>query len=496
MKKIKLRGQELKRLGFTSDQAIAFAINLVGRKFRRSDKVEILETLERICIDPQGFLNDPNWGELAGMLVEKPAGGGKRGSRGNRTGVPEEQPLKGGKKGGHAGRPGRKVPRPGKAGAGFKIYGEEQIDPEAIRQMETAMRLPVSVKGALMADAHVGYGLPIGGVLATYNAVLPYAVGMDIGCRMCLSVYPSPPQRVNDEREEIRKILLSETRFGLGEFREKKDHEILERKEFREIKFLKSLHGKFADQLGTSGHGNHFVDVGYVRIPAPSKIAGLPPGEYFAVLSHSGSRNFGAEVCRHYTGIAREKLGLTGEAGLLAWLELGSEEGEEYWAAMNLAGDYSHANHRIIHRRLAGAFDEEPLTIIENHHNFAWKERLDTGEQVVIHRKGATPAGIGDTGIIPGTMASPAFIVMGKGNEESLNSASHGAGRKLSRKAAMKTFTESQLGDYLKKMGVELLGAAVDESPFAYKDIHEVMEYQRELVEVIGTFHPKIVRMA
>jgi len=464
MKKIKLRGKELKRLGYTSDQAISLAINIVSRHFKRSDKVELMETLEKINLQPEEYLRDPVWGELAQLLSEKPA-------------------------------KNKKKPALNKAALEFKIYGEENIDPEAIRQMQMAMKLPISVNGALMADAHVGYGLPIGGVLATYNAVIPYAVGMDIGCRMCLSVFPFSPKKIDGERNRIKNILMNETRFGLAEFKDEQDHEILEREEFREIKFLKTLHKKFARQLGTSGHGNHFVDVGFVKIQEFSERVGLHPGEYFAVLTHSGSRNFGSEVCKHYTRIAKDKLELSGEAARLAWLELDSEEGQEYWAAMNLAGDYSHANHRIIHRRLAKAFGEKPLAIIENHHNFAWKEMMETGEEIIIHRKGATPAGIGDVGIIPGTMASPAFIVTGKGNEDALNSASHGAGRLMSRNVAKQTFTESQMKKYLTEQGVELIGGGIDESPFAYKDIHEVMKYQRDLVEVLGEFYPRIVRM-
>ena len=172
-----------------------------------------------------------------------------------------------------------------------------------------------------------------------------------------------------------------------------------------------------------------------------------------------------------------------------------SAEGQEYWAAMQLAGDYSHVNHRIIHQRLAKAFGEKPLTIIENHHNFAWKEKLADGSELIIHRKGATPAGIGDIGIIPGTMASPAFIVTGKGNDDSLQSAAHGAGRLMSRNRAKQAFSERQLKKYLQEQGVELLGGGTDESPFAYKDIREVMKHQKELVEVVGAFYPKIVRM-
>lgn len=289
---------------------------------------------------------------------------------------------------------------------------------------------------------------------------------------------------------------MSETRFGFATFNDVQEHEIAGRKEFSEIPFLKTLHKKFVAQLGTSGHGNHFVDVGYVDIPEYSELIGIEPGKYFAVLSHSGSRNFGAEVCKHYTRVAQQQLGLKGEAGRLAWLELDTEAGQEYWAAMNLAGDYSHVNHRIIHSRLAKAFREEPIRILENHHNFAWKETLETGEEIIIHRKGATPADIGDVGIIPGTMASPAFIVTGKGNEEALKSAAHGAGRLVSRNQAKKTFSEKEMKKYLVEQGVELLGGGLDESPFAYKDIHQVMEYQKELVEINGMFYPKIVRMA
>lgn len=465
MKKIKLRGKELKRIGFTNDRAISLTINLVGKNYKRADKVEVLELLERINLNPENYLDDPVFGELALLLSEKTVAKKKK------------QPvLK-------------------KEALEFKIYGGANIDPEAVNQMQTAMKLPISVKGALMPDAHVGYGLPIGGVLATYNAVIPYGVGMDIGCRMCLSVFPASPKKIKGERDRIKNILMSETRFGLAEFNDLEETEILERKEFSEIKFLKSLHKKFAKQLGTSGHGNHFVDVGIVDITTFSELINLQPGQYFAVLSHSGSRNFGAEVCKHYTSIARKKLELTGEASRLAWLGMDSEEGQEYWAAMQLAGDYSHTNHRIIHKRVAKALGEKPLAIIENHHNFAWKEKLADGEELIVHRKGATPAGIGDVGIIPGTMASPAYIVTGKGNEDSLQSAAHGAGRLMSRNQAKKTFTGSELKKYLDEQEVELIGGGTDESPFAYKNIHEVMKYQDELVETVGMFYPKIVRM-
>jgi len=172
-----------------------------------------------------------------------------------------------------------------------------------------------------------------------------------------------------------------------------------------------------------------------------------------------------------------------------------SEEGQEYWLAMNLAGDYASACHNHIHKRLSAALGEEHIAKVENHHNFAWKETLEDGREVVVHRKGATPAGKGVLGIIPGSMTAEGFIVRGKGNVTSINSASHGAGRKMSRTKAKNSITTHQLNKILNDHGVELLGGGLDEAPMAYKNIHQVMDSQKDLVEVIGTFLPKIVRM-
>jgi tRNA-splicing ligase RtcB len=377
----------------------------------------------------------------------------------------------------------------------FKIFGRELIDQETIVQMEHAMKMPVVVRGALMADAHVGYGLPIGGVVAAYNAVMPYGVGMDIACRMCMSVYPDPPTLLQKKKDFLRQILIDNTRFGHGEFKDIGDHELMERKEWSEIGFLKGLKKRFYDQLGTSGHGNHFVDIGILEVNQFHPELDLKPGTYLAVLSHSGSRNFGAEVARHYTRIAKNKLGFSGKEGELAWLDLSTEEGQEYWKAMHLAGDYSAANHRIIHAKIADALHSTPIHFVENHHNFAWEEKLSENESLIVHRKGATPANKGDVGIIPGNMVAPAFIVSGKGKDDSLNSASHGAGRQISRRKAKKTFTRENMNRLLKKHNVELIGGATDESPAAYKDIHGVMEAQKELVRTLAAFYPKIVRM-
>ena len=360
--------------------------------------------------------------------------------------------------------------------------------------MEVAMRLPITVAGALMPDAHQGYGLPIGGVLATANEVIPYGVGVDIGCRMCLTAYPIAGEYLERHRSNLKEILMNNTCFGSETFKRPKDHEVLNMKVFNEITILKKLKQKAVLQIGSSGSGNHFAEFGLVDLGDQNEWK-LPMGKYLAVLSHSGSRGLGAEIARYYTRLARELCRLPGEAANLAWLDLNSEAGQEYWLAMNLAGDYASANHHQIHQRIAAALNERALFTVANHHNFAWKEKLMDGTAVIVHRKGATPAGEGVLGIIPGSMTAPGFIVKGKGNEHSLQSASHGAGRLMSRSAAKNIFTQKMVRQELEKAGVDLIGGGLDEAPMAYKDIRKVMYFQGDLVEVLGEFSPKIVRM-
>jgi tRNA-splicing ligase RtcB len=182
----------------------------------------------------------------------------------------------------------------------------------------------------------------------------------------------------------------------------------------------------------------------------------------------------------------------------LAWLSLDEEDGNEYWNAMNLMGAYASANHELIHKHISKKVGARPILEIENHHNFAWKERHvieGKSREVIVHRKGATPAGQGVLGIIPGSMASPGFVVRGKGQPDSLNSASHGAGRVMSRTKALQSFTWSGTKKLLAERGVDLMSAGLDEVPGVYKDIHTVMASQSDLVEVLGRFDPKLVKM-
>jgi tRNA-splicing ligase RtcB len=332
-------------------------------------------------------------------------------------------------------------------------------------------------------------------VLATSNAIIPYGVGVDIGCRMCLSIFDIDPKQLETRDSYFSRELNEATLFGAGqEFKKRTDHEVLYRKEFSEIEVLRGLRDKAAGQLGSSGSGNHFVEFGVVDIPFIDNELGVSPGKYLGLLSHSGSRAIGATVANHFTKLAKEKRRLPNDASNLAWFTLDEQEGIEYFMAMSLAGDYASACHHVIHEKIAKQLDSEPLRMVENHHNFAWKEMYE-GKEVIVHRKGATPAGKGVLGIIPGSMTAPGFIVKGKGENASINSASHGAGRLMSRTSAMNNITAKMLKEELEKQGVKLIGGGLDEAPFAYKDINSVMNSQKKLVETLGTFLPKIVKM-
>lgn len=365
----------------------------------------------------------------------------------------------------------------------------------AVEQMENAVRLPIAVAGALMPDAHQGYGLPIGGVLATTNAVIPYAVGMDIACRMRLSVLDLPLAIFNEDIDRLKSALARETQFGVGAGwrKNRREHPVMDA-DWSVSPITKAGKDKAWEQLGSSGSGNHFAEFG--RLTLESDELGLSKGRYVALLTHSGSRGVGGDVASHYSRVARNAHPELGrELQHLAWLDLDCTEGKEYWAAMELMGKYAAANHELIHHHVAAALGVDTLRTIENHHNFAWIEPLD-GRDVVIHRKGATPAHAGTLGIIPGSMGTPGYVVRGRGNAASLHSCSHGAGRKMSRKAAMKAFTWNDVHEFLKKRGVILMSAGLDEAPMAYKDIDTVMAAQGDLVETVARFDPKLVRMS
>ncbi|MDN5204722.1 RtcB family protein [Fulvivirgaceae bacterium BMA10] len=463
MASTKLTGKDLRGIGFPEGRAIGAAIRILEKSYKGKSRIFKLEMLKRVVETPALFREHETLGPIAHALLTQ--------TEYNKTIDLNKKRIE------------------------YRVYGIEGIEPGAINQMEIAMKLPITKAGALMPDAHQGYGLPIGGVLATKNAVIPYGVGVDIGCRMCMTIYDLPVSFLESNRSKFKKLLLENTRFGQASFKQPRDHEVLERKEFSEIAIIKNLKDRAYKQIGSSGGGNHFVEFGAVHILNEENELGLESGKYLGILSHSGSRGLGANIARHYTKLAMDICKLPNEAKHLAWLDLNSNEGQEYWLAMNLAGDYASACHYQIHQRLADALGEEHLAIIENHHNFAWKELGENGEELIVHRKGATPAGKGVLGIIPGSMTSPGFIVKGKGDHASINSASHGAGRVMSRTKAKQTLSKKEVSQYLKSAGVEAIGSGLDEAPMVYKDIHKVMAFQKDLIDVIGSFDPKVVRM-
>src|ERR1044071_9434587 len=367
------------RLGIPLGEATRRATGFVSSFILAGgDKARLEEELKAIIANPSTFVRDDLRGELAKALL-------------NALPPPRADPVK------------------------YRQW-VEGLEHDAVRQVEDAGLLPVSVAGALMPDAHVGYGLPIGGVLATENAVIPYAVGVDIACRMKMTVLDIPVRDLERKQDRLTRAIEAETRFGVGaNFKNRRSHEVLDA-DWTVSPITKQNKDRAWSQLGTSGSGNHFVEFGLFT--AHDKINELEPGTYVALLSHSGSRGTGAAVCDYYSKLAfgRFRASLPSELLRLAWLSLDSAEVQEYWNAMELMGQYAADNHWCIHHHVAENLGAQVLLDLENHHNFAWKEKhIINGveRELIVHRKGATPAGQGVLGIIPGSMATPGFVVSG-----------------------------------------------------------------------------------
>jgi tRNA-splicing ligase RtcB len=314
---------------------------------------------------------------------------------------------------------------------------------------------------------------------------------------MRLTICEEPLVALDAKRPRLKQALRDETRFGMGAHFDRgheRRHDVMDDPAWREVQLLALHRDTAAAQLGSSGTGNHFVEFGELETAGIPELE-LPAGTYLALLSHSGSRGLGSKIAEHYTKVAMRRHPLPKPAQHLAWLGLDESDGQEYWRAMELAGRYAAANHELIHEHVLRAAGLRRLAQVENHHNFAWLEEHG-GEQVVVHRKGATPAGVGVLGVIPGSMGDPGYVVRGKGHPASLASAAHGAGRRMSRSKAKASLTRQQQDDYLRARGIELLDAGLDEAPQAYKPIAEVMAAQDELIETLAEFRPKLVLMA
>jgi len=465
-----MKARELLNIGFSEGPIIGIALKACQLAKAGGTKTrDIRSAMRSLLNDPHAYLSDPVFGTLAREMI-----------------APEN--------------PSYEFKTSDEARRRFEVWGAEQIDPAAIEQMESAVRLPISVGGALMPDAHLGYGLPIGGVLATEEAVIPYAVGVDIACRMMLSVLPIPiedaePDPIEQQEDQFIRVIERNTRFGLGakfKGKSRRDHAVMDR-DWNVTPMTAKLKNLAHEELGTSGGGNHFVDVGELELL--EDFQGVPAGRYVAILSHSGSRGPGHKVCSYYSKLAQSlHPNIPRPFRHLAWLPLAGD-GAEYWAAMQLMGQYASANHHCIHRTILHDMNMTPLFQVENHHNFAWKE-THNGRELIVHRKGATPAGRGAVGIIPGSMAAPGFLVEGKGEPTSYDSAAHGAGRAMSRRQSKETFNWSKVRRQLTRRHVKLVSAGLDEVPGAYKNINAVMAAQSNLVRIRARFDPRIVKMA
>ncbi len=298
-----MKGHELNKLGIPRGDAMRLALQLIGAAVQGGmGEAELRAKVEKVTADPKAHVNDANFGKLAQALIDSAVAQLRY--------IPRAQP------------------------AAWRQWGTD-LEEGALEQMRNSCQLPVAVRGALMPDAHQGYGLPIGGVLATRDAVIPYAVGVDIACRMKLTVLDLPVSALTEREELLTAAIHRETRFGMGAaFRDRRNHAVMD-DDWSVTAITRENKDKAWGQLGTSGSGNHFVEFGELTFAKAD--LGMQPGTYLALLSHSGSRGTGAAVASHYSKLAMSlHPELPRELTQLAWLDLDSEPGQEYWNAMNL----------------------------------------------------------------------------------------------------------------------------------------------------------------
>jgi tRNA-splicing ligase RtcB len=357
-----------------------------------------------------------------------------------------------------------------------KIYAES-LDPKTLSQFYDAMKCDFVVKGALMPDAHLGYSIPIGAVVATKGMIVPAWVGYDIGCGM---VALKTTFKIDDIREHSQEIFDGiYRRIPVGANHNDRFTNWKEAETLPSTKVLKDLYDKNGGkQIGSLGGGNHFVEIGHDE------------NDDIWIIIHSGSRNLGHRIATHYMKLASESD--KAKEGNYP-LDVTSVEGENYIMDLNFCLEFALQNRKIMIERVIRVIKEtcegdgNMRNIINRNHNHATEK-----DGLWIHRKGATHAEAGMEGVIPGNMRDGSFIVEGKGNPESLYSSSHGAGRVLSRRQAKETIDlkdfEETMGDITAKVGQ----STIDESPFAYKDIFQVMKEQEDLVHVKHRVKPLI----
>jgi len=364
----------------------------------------------------------------------------------------------------------------------------DEIEEGAMQQLRNLANLPFAFKHiAVMPDSHQGYGMPIGGVLATKGMIIPNAVGVDIGCGVC--AMRSDLEHV--DRETLKKILggiKASIPVGFEHHRTPQDERSMPGKGFPKGVVCEREYRSATFQIGTLGGGNHFIEVQ------------KGSDGFIWAMVHSGSRNLGKQVADHYNRIAvrlNEKWNSpVPHAHELAYLPEDSDEGRDYIEEMKYCVEFAFRSRKLMMERIADRFSAnvacsfEPVINIA--HNYARKEN-HFGQDVWVHRKGATSAKKGETGIVPGSQGTKSYIVAGKGNPESFESCSHGAGRKMGRKQAVRSL---DLQEEIRKMDAQGILHGIrsprelDEAPGAYKDIADVMKHQADLVEVLVELSP------
>ena len=369
-----------------------------------------------------------------------------------------------------------------------------------------------AVYSALMADGHLGYEMPIGGVAAYDNHVSVAGVGFDIGCGNCAIRTDLLHDDLVGNYGTFADMIQDQIAFGVGlnnmSASAPTDHLLFERDEWDIIpsEYRDALRDKARNQLGTVGSGNHYVDVftdedGYVWVGV-----------------HFGSRGFGHAIASNFMALSQEEEWGTRvkEGGPL--LSLDTQLGKDYWALMTLAGDYAYAGREWVAHYVARMLGGFEMDMVHNHHNFAWKE-VHAGFGLIVVRKGATPAFPGQRGFIGGSMCDNAVIVEGTRAPDwsvewlrqisALFSTVHGAGRVMSRTEAAGKYnrktgelkkpgrvTQEMMDAWVQSVGVQLRGAGLDESPHAYRRLHEVLQQQEGTINVLQILRPRIVVMA
>lgn len=366
---------------------------------------------------------------------------------------------------------------------------EDQMEEGALQQARNLANLPFAFKHiAIMPDTHLGYGMPIGAILATRGAVVPNAVGVDIGCGMC-SLRTNLKHIETPELKEIMGLIRKTVPVGFNHHKTRQDEAWMPEREGR-LPIVEQEYESALYQIGTLGGGNHFIEIQ------------KGSDGYIWIMIHSGSRNIGFTVANHYNDVAKKKNEDAGEDVRqdLAYFPESSECFDLYWNEMNYCIDFALANRKLMMDRAKSAFLEilpetEFSHFINKPHNFAAEEE-HFGELVIVHRKGATRARKGEWGMIPGSQGTRSFLVKGKGEAQSFESCSHGAGRIMSRAKARKTLDMKKEIKTLNSRGI--LHSIrhrqdLDEAPGAYKDIDEVMENQVDLVDVHIELQPLAV---